>query len=118
MDALPGLAAQFNLPAGLESNLRVAAGQRDNMTVLLYRLPIISLAQFPQNMLDTAAAEIRNGLGRAPVDTDLLVFGSDAPALARLSRIVEKRFQLFFFFNDSHGCEYFVDTMDGSVPFQ
>ena len=43
MDALAGLAAQFDLPARFQRDLRIAAGQRDDMAVLLLGLPIISL---------------------------------------------------------------------------
>ena len=100
VDAIAGLAAEFNLPARLQGNLRVAAGQRDDMPVLLLRLPSETLDQLPQNELDPTRAGIGNGFGRISVDADLFVLGSDAPAVARFSRVVEKGFQFCFFFND------------------
>src|SRR5215470_3041604 len=95
-----GLAAQLDLSARLEGNLRITSGQRDDMAVLLLRLPSESLNQLPQDKFDPALSEVGNGLGRASDNTDLFVLGSDAPPLARFPGVVEVGFQLLFFFND------------------
>ena len=100
VDAIAGLAAEFNLPPGSRVDLRVGASQRDDVTVLFFRLPSETFAQPPQNKFDTPWPGIGNGFARIPVDADLFVLGSDAPAVATFSRIVEKTFQFFFFFND------------------
>ena len=100
MDAIAGLAAEFNLPARFQGDLRVGASQRDDVTVLFFRLPSETFDQLPQNKFDAPWPEIGNGFAGAPVDADLFVLGTDAPTVARFARIVEKSFQFFFFFND------------------
>src|SRR4029453_17241269 len=115
VDAIAGLTAEFNLPAGLQGNLSVAAGQSDDMPVLFFRLPSEVLAQLPQNELDAPRSGIGNGFARIPVDTDLFILGPDAPTVASFSRVVEKTFKLFFFFNDSHGNVCSADKGDDSA---
>jgi hypothetical protein len=106
VDALAGLAAEFNLPARLQGNLRVVAGQRDDMPVLFFRLPAETFTQLPQNKLDTLWSEIGNRFARVLVDADLFILGPDAP-LSRGFRCVEVTLSSSFF-NDRHGCECFV----------
>src|SRR4029434_9441643 len=100
VDAIAWLTAEFYLPAGLQGNLSGAAGQSDDMPGLFFRLPSEAFVQLPQNELDTPRPEIGNGFARFPVDTDLFILGPDAPTVASFSRVVEKSFQLFFFFNN------------------
>ena len=104
-------------PPGSKRNLCFVARQRDDIAVLLLRLPAEALDQLAQNKVDAALTEIGNRLPRIAVDTDFFVFGADPPTLARLAGIVEVGFELVLFLNDRHGCEYFADRADGSHPF-
>jgi hypothetical protein len=117
MDAFARLAAQLDLPARLQGDLRFVARQRDDVAVVLFRLPTKSFDQLAQNAIDAARAEIENRLPRAADDADFLVFGANAPTIGRLTRVVEVGFQLLVFLNDRHECEYSADREDGLVPF-
>src|SRR5919108_6536963 len=117
MDAFARFAAQLDLPARLQSDLRFVACQRDDIAVVLLRLPTKSVDQLAQNTIDATRAEIRNRLPRGADDTDFLVFGANAPTVGWLTRVVEIGLQLLVFLNDRHECEYSAGREDGSRPF-
>src|SRR5229473_3926104 len=100
VNVLARLTAQFDLPARFQSYLCIAAGERDNMSVLLFRFPAESINQLPQDKFDSPPSGVRNGFRGTLVDADLLVFGPDTPPVARFARVVEVSFELFCFFND------------------
>ena len=100
VNALARLAAQLDLPARLQGDLRVVAAERDDVAVLFFRLPAKALDQSRENAIDAARAEIRNRLAGAAVDADFFVLSADPPALARFARLVKVGFQLVVFLND------------------
>ena len=100
VNGLAGLAAELDLTAGLESDLRFVAAERDDVAVLLLRLPAETLDQLPQDTIDAARTEVRNRLPGVSVDADLFVFGADAPEVARFAGGLKVRFEFFVFFND------------------
>ena len=100
VDALAGLAAELDLPARLESDLRAAAAEGDDVALLLLGLPAVAVDHFPQDAIDAARTEYGNRLAGVPIDADLLVLGADAPAVARFAGGLKVGFEFFVFFND------------------
>ena len=86
-------ARQLELAGGLEADVAVGAGERDDLAVLLDRLPA-ELGQ-PQQQVADAAGLVpgRRAMVVAAVD-ELLVLGADAPSLARLLAAGEHRQQI------------------------
>ena len=99
VNAIARLAAELDLAARLESDLRSLAAERDDVAVLLVRLPAVALDHFPQDAIDAARTEVGNGLPGEPVDADFFVLGADAPAIARLAGGLKVGFEFFGFFN-------------------
>jgi hypothetical protein len=99
VNALARLAAELDLTAGLECDLRASAAERDDIAVLLLRLPTVALDHFAQDAIDTTRAEVGNCLTGMTIDADFFVFGTDAPAVARFAGRLKVRFEFFGFFN-------------------
>ena len=117
VNAVAGLAAELDLTAGLQRDLRLISAERDDVTVLFLGVPAEPLDQLPQNKSDPALAEIGNRLARVSIDADLFVFGTDAPLVARLAGVLKVSFQLVIFFNDRQGSECSAGMADESRPF-
>ena len=84
VDAVAHLAAELDLPAGLERDRRLVPAQRDDASVLHHLLPAVALGQAAQQRLDAARRRRTARLARRAPHRDLLVLGADAPVLARL----------------------------------
>ena len=100
VDAVARLATQFYLPTGLKSDLGIAAAERDDMPVLLLRLPTETIDQLFKNELDSARTIIRNRFAGIVINADFFVFSADTPAVTGLYLVIYLRFHLLFFFND------------------
>src|SRR5690606_3386333 len=87
-------AGQLKLPRGLEADRAIVAAHRDDMAVLLDRLPA-ELAQFQQDVANAAGLGIGgSGMGVATID-ELFVLGADPPPAGRFLPLLQRRDELF-----------------------
>ena len=93
VEVLERRAGQLELAGGLEADGAVGAGQRDDLAVLLDRLPA-EFGQAEQQVADAARLLPRRRAVIVAAIDELLVLGADAPIVARLLAVDEHRQQI------------------------
>ena len=84
MQGLERRAGELELAAGLERDAAGIAAERDDVAVLLDRLPAEAL-QAPEDRTDAVGPIIGQRPEVAAAEGELLVLGADAPFVARLA---------------------------------
>ena len=84
MDGLQRRTRQLELPTRLQGNVAALFGERDDLAILLNRLPTKAACQPLQDCADTIGAVVGNMLQTVACESKLLVFSSEPPLIARL----------------------------------
>jgi hypothetical protein len=77
-------AREFELPAGFERDARAILDQRDDVSGLMDRLPVIVANDGFEQRTDATLSGVGDGRMVVTVQADLFVFGSDLPEVGRL----------------------------------
>ena len=85
VDAFALLAGKLDLRAGLDSDARGSAAEREQMAVfLVLNFPAEAIDELAHHRLDAIGAGVRHGSAGRGLDRDFFVFGADPPSLPRL----------------------------------
>ena len=93
MDRIALLARELELRSWLERDRRSLAAKRDDVIAFEPRHPVGTVGEPAQKGLDAPRTEVGRGAAGLPIDTDLLVLGSDSPVGTRLAPGFEPRDQ-------------------------